>query len=96
MQGRLYSGHEMVLMGQRAKPAPDLFLHAARRVGIAPELCLVVEDSATGIRAARAAEMDCLGLARHGEAASHAALGAAPFMSMYDLPLLLRLAVEQR
>lgn len=93
MQGRLYSGHDMVLRGGQAKPAPDLFLHAARNVGITREQCLVVEDSATGIRAARAAGMDCLGLARHGEAASHAALGAAPFASMHDLPDLLRLAV---
>lgn len=95
MQGRMYSGHEMVLMGQRAKPAPDLFLHAARSIGIAPELCLVIEDSATGIQAARAAGMDCLGLARHGQADAHAALGAVPFTSMHDLPALLRIAGQR-
>ncbi len=94
MDGRMYSGHEMVLRGQRAKPAPDLFLHAAAELGAAPETCLVIEDSTVGIRAARAAKMDCLGLARHGEEKGHAALGAAPFTSMHDLPELLHQAME--
>ena len=39
------------------KPAPDLFLHAARRMGAAPQRCLVIEDSLTGIRAGLAAGM---------------------------------------
>ncbi|CAL9492927.1 HAD family hydrolase [Streptomyces sp. enrichment culture] len=42
----------------RGKPAPDLFLHAAQRMGVAPERCAVVEDSPLGIQAARAAGMD--------------------------------------
>ena len=37
-----------------AKPAPDLFLEAARRLGVPPQACLVVEDAAVGIQAARA------------------------------------------
>jgi beta-phosphoglucomutase-like phosphatase (HAD superfamily) len=41
----------------RGKPAPDVFLEAARRLGVAPERCAVVEDSANGIRAGRAAGM---------------------------------------
>jgi HAD superfamily hydrolase (TIGR01509 family) len=41
----------------RGKPAPDLFLHAAGRMGVAPDRCLVIEDSLTGVRAARAAGM---------------------------------------
>ena len=40
-----------------AKPAPDLFLEAARRMGVEPAQCLVLEDSKTGIDAARAAGM---------------------------------------
>ncbi len=39
------------------KPAPDLFLLAAARMGVAPERCLVVEDSLTGVRAGLAAGM---------------------------------------
>jgi HAD superfamily hydrolase (TIGR01509 family) len=42
---------------ERGKPAPDVFLEAARRLGTAPERCAAVEDSANGIRAARAAGM---------------------------------------
>ncbi|MFF9842750.1 HAD family hydrolase [Streptomyces sp. NPDC013740] len=45
----------------RGKPAPDLFLHAAERMGVAPERCAVVEDSALGVRAAVAAGMDVYG-----------------------------------
>lgn len=41
----------------RPKPAPDLFLHAADQMGFAPDRCIVVEDSATGVAAARAAGM---------------------------------------
>jgi HAD superfamily hydrolase (TIGR01509 family) len=41
----------------RGKPAPDVFLEAARRLGVAPDRCAAVEDSASGIRAAKAAGM---------------------------------------
>jgi HAD superfamily hydrolase (TIGR01509 family) len=41
----------------RHKPHPDLFLEAARRLGVAPEDCLAIEDSHTGVRAALAAGM---------------------------------------
>lgn len=46
----------------RSKPAPDLFLLAAERLGVAPQECLVVEDAAAGIDAGRAAGMRTLGL----------------------------------
>jgi HAD superfamily hydrolase (TIGR01509 family) len=46
---------------RRGKPAPDLFLHAAERMGAAPSRCLVVEDSLAGVEAARAAGMTVLG-----------------------------------
>jgi HAD superfamily hydrolase (TIGR01509 family) len=45
----------------RGKPAPDLFLHAAERMGVRPERCAVVEDSPLGVRAAVAAGMDVYG-----------------------------------
>jgi HAD superfamily hydrolase (TIGR01509 family) len=45
----------------RGKPAPDLFLLAARRMGAIPARCLVIEDSVAGVTAARAAGMNVLG-----------------------------------
>jgi HAD superfamily hydrolase (TIGR01509 family) len=41
----------------RGKPAPDVYLEAARRLGVAPERCAAVEDSHSGIRSAKAAGM---------------------------------------
>ena len=43
---------------QRKKPFPDIYLEGARRVGVAPEDCLVVEDALSGVRAAHAGSMD--------------------------------------
>ena len=47
--------------GRNGKPAPDLFLLAADRLGIAPQDCIVIEDSPAGILAARAAGMRVVG-----------------------------------
>jgi len=41
----------------RGKPAPDVYLEAARRLGVSPERCAAVEDSSNGIRSAKAAGM---------------------------------------
>ncbi len=48
---------------RRGKPAPDLFLHAARSMGFKPNQCLVVEDSIAGVRAGVAAGMHTIGFA---------------------------------
>ena len=53
--GRIFSVTEV----EHGKPAPDLFLHAAARMGVEPARCLVVEDSPSGVAAARAAGMRC-------------------------------------
>lgn len=42
---------------KHGKPAPDLFLYAADRMGYAPEQCVVIEDSPSGVKAAQAANM---------------------------------------
>ncbi|MCM2290970.1 HAD-IA family hydrolase [Allorhizobium sp. BGMRC 0089] len=47
-------------MVKNGKPAPDLFLHAAERMGVAPACCAVVEDSPAGLAAAKAAGMRAL------------------------------------
>jgi HAD superfamily hydrolase (TIGR01509 family) len=49
---------------EHGKPAPDMFLEAARRLGVAPERCVVVEDSPPGVAAGRAAGMPTLGVRR--------------------------------
>jgi HAD superfamily hydrolase (TIGR01509 family) len=57
--GRIFSATEV----RNGKPAPDLFLFAAERMGVRPEACVVVEDSRFGVEAARAAGMDVLAYA---------------------------------
>ena len=47
---------------ERQKPAPDLFLHAAGQLGLAPDDCVVVEDAAAGIEAANAGGFHSIGL----------------------------------
>ena len=54
----------------RPKPAPDVYLAAARTLGVAPARCLVVEDSVTGITAAAAAGMTVLGFVGGGHASA--------------------------
>jgi beta-phosphoglucomutase-like phosphatase (HAD superfamily) len=44
----------------RGKPAPDVYLEAARRLAVAPERCAAIEDSHNGIRSAKAAGMRCI------------------------------------
>lgn len=85
--GRLFSATEVV----HGKPAPDVFLHAARQMGAAPDRSVVVEDSVNGVLAGRAAGMTVLAFAgltpleRLVQAGAHAA-----FTHMRELPALLR------
>jgi HAD superfamily hydrolase (TIGR01509 family) len=46
----------------RSKPAPDVFVEAAKRLGVPPGACLVIEDSERGVQAARAAGMRCVAI----------------------------------
>lgn len=87
LKGRLFSGQEL----GAPKPAPDVFLHAARALGVTPSDCVVVDDSTTGCKGGIAAGMACLGFAAHDDGAKLKALGVSVFHNMADLPRLLGL-----
>jgi HAD superfamily hydrolase (TIGR01509 family) len=85
-EGRLFSATEV----PRGKPAPDVFLLAAERMGVAPARTAVVEDSINGVLAGCAAGMTVFGFAGLIAPAELAAAGAAyTFTAMRDLPELL-------
>ena len=69
-----------------AKPDPGLFLQAAVPFGVAPEHCLVIEDSHNGVLAASRAGMRCLALVPAGEAPALTALGAHVIRHMNEVP----------
>lgn len=89
-EGRVFSGHEM----PRSKPAPDVYLAAARHLNALPEQCLVIEDSVAGITAGVAAGATVW--AYHPESTHHQSAQALRqagaqvlFATMADLPDLL-------
>ena len=86
-EGRVFSATEV----ERGKPAPDLFLYAARQLGAEPARCAVVEDSPLGVEAALAAGMVSFGFAgtSTADAGELEAAGAQVFRDMSELPALL-------
>ena len=90
VEGRLFSAAEVA----HPKPAPDVYLHAARAMGVAPGACAVVEDTPTGTRAGLAAGMRVFGYVGHplNQRAELERLGAVIFTRMAQLPALLGLA----
>ncbi|MFB8773798.1 HAD family hydrolase [Streptomyces broussonetiae] len=84
-EGQIFSSQDV----GRGKPAPDLFLYAAERMGVAAERCVVVEDSPLGVQAAVAAGMDVYGFT--AMTAAHKLAGAnGLFGDMGELLELLR------
>ncbi|MCM2420869.1 MULTISPECIES: HAD family hydrolase [unclassified Streptomyces] len=80
-------GEERIFSSQdvgRGKPAPDLFLHAAQVMGVAPGRCAVVEDSPLGVQAAVAAGMDVYGFTAMTSAAKLGDANAL-FSEMHEL-----------
>ncbi|MEU6662429.1 HAD family hydrolase [Streptomyces sp. NPDC046821] len=82
--GRIFSAQDV----GRGKPAPDLFLYAAQRMGVAPDRCVVVEDSLLGVQAAVAAGMDVYGFTAMTPA-DRLAGATGIFGDMRELPGLL-------
>ena len=66
------------------KPDPAIFLTAAEELGVSPGACFVVEDSASGIRAAKAAGMAALGVARLDDQALLVEAGADLVVTTLD------------
>jgi len=83
----LFSAHEH----GTAKPDPDLYLIAAKAMGIAPAQVVVIDDSPPGCRAAQRANIRCFGYAEHDDGARLATEGATVFHDMEKLPNLLGL-----
>jgi beta-phosphoglucomutase-like phosphatase (HAD superfamily) len=90
VRGKLFTASEVA----HPKPAPDLFLHAAKGMGVDPGNCAVVEDTLTGVKAGVAAGMRVFAYAGggHTERAAASALGATVFQDMRELPALLAAA----
>ncbi len=68
---------------EQGKPAPDLFLLAARRLGVAPSRCVVIEDSVPGLQAAVSAGMRALGFTSSHPAPVLIEAGAAEVFDDY-------------
>jgi HAD superfamily hydrolase (TIGR01509 family) len=84
--GRIYSVTEVA----RSKPYPDVYLHAAKQMGIAPASCAVIEDTPTGVRAGVAAGMTVFGYcALTPEQRLREAGARNTFRHMRELPALL-------
>jgi len=74
------------------KPAPDLFLYVAKKMGFKPEDCVVIEDSITGVTAAVRAKIKTYGIVNNLFSSKELQkAGAIPFLYMRDLPKLLGL-----
>jgi HAD superfamily hydrolase (TIGR01509 family) len=88
-EGRIFSAEEVT----HGKPAPDIFLHAAERMGVPPGRCAVIEDSISGITAGLSAEMAVYAFAGGVSGALQLSVGAAiVFDDMRALPELLGVA----
>jgi HAD superfamily hydrolase (TIGR01509 family) len=85
-RGRIFSVDDVA----EGKPAPDVFLHAADQMGVAPHRCAVVEDSVSGVTAGLAAGMTVFAFAGGVTSAASLRLGSAVvFDDMRALPTLL-------
>ena len=73
---------------KRGKPAPDLFLYAAEKMGHGPESCIVVEDSTAGIEAGLAAGMDVIGYLGGGHAKADWYIKSIRHYEKFNVPVV--------
>lgn len=85
LQGRVYSREDVA----QPKPAPDVYLKAAAKAGIAPERCAVIEDSPSGARAGKAAGMTTFGFCAEMPRARLEPICDVLFSDMSELPGML-------
>ncbi len=85
--GNIFSCYDLGIW----KPEPDIFLHAAKTMGFAPSDCVVIEDSPTGVTAAKRAGMTVLGYTARDTKGLLQEQTSATFSSMKELPKLLGL-----
>jgi HAD superfamily hydrolase (TIGR01509 family) len=71
------------------KPEPEIYLHAAKKMGFKPGECAVIEDSEVGIIAAKAGGFDVFGFANENNKTAFEELGAKVFFEMQELETLL-------
>jgi HAD superfamily hydrolase (TIGR01509 family) len=82
-EGRIFSVDEVA----HGKPAPDIFLFAAERMGVSPDRCAVIEDSVSGVTAGLAAGMAVFAFVGGVTGAESLSIGdAVPIADMRDLP----------
>lgn len=86
-RGKIFSSYDIGSW----KPEPGIFLHAAKTMGFSPEECVVIEDSASGIRAAVAGGFRVFALANELKCHNFEELGAKVFYAMDELAVLLNL-----
>lgn len=91
-EGRIYSREDV----PTPKPAPDIYLHAARIAGVAPVRCVVIEDSPNGATAGKAAGMYTLGYTAEMPAARLAPICDQLFEDMRALPAILKCPTHPR
>jgi len=84
-EGNIFTASEV----KSPKPAPDLFLYAAKRMGFKPNDCIVIEDSIPGVTAAVNANIKVYGLIQLCSAEQLKDAGAIPFKTMHELSNLL-------
>lgn len=88
---KLFPFFQAVVTGENmaeGKPAPDIFLHTAKLLGVQPDYCVVIEDSEHGVKAAKAGGMKCVGLRNPNSGAQDLLLADMIVLSLAEISLV--------